>query len=49
MQEKLKCYYLTPRLGDQSGHPFPTVIYLNVNVVAQLEFEFAYYNSALGK
>ena len=40
-------YYLTHSLEDKGVHTFPQDISLNVNVIAWLEFELAYYDSTV--
>ena len=45
--EELSWYYLTHSWEDKGVHTFPKGICLNVNVIARLEFELAYYDSAV--
>ena len=40
-------YYLTNNLEDKGVHTFPKGICPKVNVIAWLEFEFAYYDVAV--
>ena len=40
-------YYLTHSWEDKEVHTFPEGIYPKVNVIALLEFELAYYDSAV--
>ena len=40
-------YYLTHCWEDKGGHTFPKGIYPKVNVIARLENELAYYDSAV--
>ena len=40
-------YYLTYSWEDKGVHTFPTGICLNVNVKGRLEYELAYYDSAV--
>ena len=40
-------YYLTHRWEDEGVHTFPKVICSKVNVIARLENELAYYDSAV--
>ena len=40
-------YYLTHCLEDKGVHTFPKGICPKVNVIARLEFELAYYDSAV--
>ena len=40
-------YYLTHSWEDKGVHTFPKGICPKVNIIAQLEFELAYYNSAV--
>ena len=45
--EEQQWYYLTHSWEDKGVHTFPRGICPKVNVKAQLEFELAYYNSAV--
>ena len=40
-------YYLTHSWEDKGGYTFPKDIYPKVNVIARLEFELTYYDSAV--
>ena len=40
-------YYLTHSWEDKGVHTFPKGICLKVNVIARLEYELAYYDSAV--
>ena len=40
-------YYLTHRWEDKGVHTFPKGICPKVNVIARLEYELAYYDSAV--
>ena len=40
-------YYLTHSWEDKGVHTFPKVICPKVNVIARLEYELAYYDSAV--
>ena len=42
-----KWYYLTHSWEDKGVHTFPMGICPKVNVIARLEFELAYYDSAI--
>ena len=44
---KEQWYYLTHKLEDKGVHTFPKGIYPKVNVIARLEYELAYYDSAV--
>ena len=39
-------YYLTHNWEDKGVHTFPKAIFSKVNVIARLEYELAYYDSA---
>ena len=45
--EELEWYYLTHTWEDKGVHTFPKGICPKVNVIARLEFELAYYDSAV--
>ena len=45
--EEQKWYYLTHSLEDKGVHTFPKGLCPKVNVMARLDFEFAYYDSAV--
>ena len=45
--EEHQWYYLTHRWEDKGVHIFPKGICPKVNVIAQLEYELAYYDSAV--
>ena len=45
--EEQQWYYLTHSWEDKGVYIFPKGICLKVNVIAQLEYELAYYNSAV--
>ena len=47
LREVQQWCYLTHSWEDKVVHTFPTVIFLKVNVIAQLEIELAYYDSAV--
>ena len=40
-------YYLTHNQKDKGVHAFPMGIFLKVSVIVRLEFELAYYDSAV--
>ena len=46
LEEQQWCY-LTPSWLDNGAHIFPKCVCLKVNVIVQLEFEIAYYDSAV--
>ena len=46
LEEQL-CYYLTHSWEDKGVHTFPQSICLKVNVIARLEYEHAFYDSAV--
>ena len=46
LEEKL-WYYLTHRWEDKGFHTFPKGICPKVNVIARLEYELTYYDSAV--
>ena len=45
--EEQQWYYLTNSWGDKEVHTFRRGINPEVNVFAQLEFDFAYYNATV--
>ena len=45
--EEQRWYYLTHSWEDKGVHTFPKGIYPKVNVIAQLEYELTYYDSAV--
>ena len=45
--EEQSWYYLTHSWEDKGVHTFPKGICSKVNVIARLEFELAYYDSAV--
>ena len=45
--EEQKWYYLTHSWEDKRAHTFPKGICPKVNVIARLEYELAYYDSAV--
>ena len=45
--EELWCYYLTHSWKDKGVHTFPKGIYPKMNIIARLEYELAYYDSAV--
>ena len=45
--EKQQWYYLTHSWEDKGVHTFPKGICPKVNVIARLEYELAYYDSAV--
>ena len=45
--EEQKWYYLTQSWEDKGVHTFPKGICPKVNVIARLEYELAYYDSAV--
>ena len=45
--EEQQWYYLSHRWDDIEVYTFPKNIYPKVNVIARLEFELAYYDSAV--
>ena len=47
--EKQSWYYLTHSWDDNGVQTFPKGIYPKVNVIARLEFELAYYDSAVDR
>ena len=46
-EEQLWWYYLTYSWDDKGVHTFPKGICLKVNIIARLEYELAYYDSAV--
>ena len=44
---KRQCYYLTHSWDDEGVYTFPKGICSKVNVIARLEFELAFYDSAI--
>ena len=47
LQEEQLWYYLTHSWEDKGVHAFPKGIFPKVNVIARLEYELAYYDSAV--
>ena len=47
LQEAQQWYYLTHSWEDKGVHTFPHGIRPKVNVIARLEFDLAYYDSAV--
>ena len=47
LREEKWCYYLTHSWKDKGVHTFPKGIYPKVNLIARLECELAYYDSAV--
>ena len=47
LQEEQKWNYLTHSWKDKGVHIFPKGIYPKVNVIERLEYELAYYDSAV--
>ena len=45
--EEQQWYYLTHSWEDKGVHTFPKGIFPKVNVIARLEYELAYYDSAV--
>ena len=45
--EEQEWYYLTHSWEDKGVHTFPKGIWPKMNVIARLEYEFAYYDSAV--
>ena len=45
--EEQQCFYLTHSWVDKRVHTFPKGICQKMNVIARLEFELAYYDSAI--